>query len=201
MLYSKSHRFRYFGNVFCTSNRWERVGGIPSLARAAYDRTSQFPIFHGPPQIESLLRRFAQMTDLDPDMVVTGRQFNHDPFFEDAYSQIDFVNLHRDKNPSDEESVIAYFCRLRPRKGNVILSKFTENNVPIEHIHTISSGKDVRLDNGTIYLAKDYLAPGFTGASFLSKFGIKKLFKLISIFIHAFLKFHFQSSMCHHKSI
>lgn len=150
------------------------------MARAAFDRTSQFPIFHGPPQIESLLRKFAEMTDLDPDIAVTERQFNRDPFFEDSYSQIDFVNLHRNKDASAEESsVVAYFCRLRPRKGNVILSKFTENNVPIEHIHTISSGNDVTLDNGTTYFAKDYLAPGFAGASFLSKFGIKKVLKLI----------------------
>lgn len=170
LMYAKAHRFRYLSNIFCTSNRWERVGGIPSLARAVFDRNTQFPIFHGPPQIELMLKKFAALTDIDPELAVTERQFNLNPFFEDSYSQVDFVNLHRHKDPNAEESsVIAYVCRLRPRRGTVILKKFTENNVPIEHIKTISNGLDVTLDDGTTYLAKDFLTPGFSGANFLSE--------------------------------
>lgn len=170
LMYSKAHRFRYLSNIFCTSNRWDRVGGIPSLARAVFDRTTQFPTFHGPPQVEALLRKFAELTDLDPDVAVTERQFNTNPFFEDSYGQYDFIELHRNKDPKAEKSsVIAYFCRLRPREGSVMLRKITDNNVPVEHIKTISSGSDVTLDDGTTYFAKDFLSPGFPGANFLSE--------------------------------
>lgn len=170
-MYSKAHRFRYLSNIFCTSNRWDRVGGIPSLARAVFDRTSQFPTFHGPPQIEALLEKFAELTDLDPDTAVTEQQFNLNPFFEDTYGQYDFVELHRNKDPKAEKaSVIAYIGRFRPRQGSIKLHKLTENDVPAEHIRTISSGSDVTLDDGTTYLANDYRTPGFPGANFLSEF-------------------------------
>lgn len=171
MLYSRAHRFRFISNVFCTSNRWERCGGIPSLARAVFDRTSAFPTFHGPPQIERCLRQFADFTDLDPDVAVSDTQFNSAASFEDYYYQADFVELHRANGKRDgiNETVIAYICRLRPRKGTVILSKFTALNIPIEHMKTISNGTDVTLRDGTVLYAKDFLTAGFAGANFLGE--------------------------------
>lgn len=169
-MYAKAHRFRFLSNVFCTSNRWDRVGGVPSLARAVFDRNSLFPTFHGPPQIETYLNKFAELTDLDPEVAITERQFNQNSFYEDSYIQVDFVELNRTNAPrSDDTTVMAYVCRLRPRRGSVILTKFTENNIPIEHIKTINQGKDVTLDNGTTYHAKDFLSPGFDGGNFLGK--------------------------------
>lgn len=167
-MYSKSHRFRYLSNIFCTSNRWERVGGVPSLSRAVFDRTTLFPTFHGPPEIEHYLAKFAELTDIDPEAALTERQFNTNSYFEDYHIQVDFVKL----NPtnvinSNKETVIAYVCRLRPRKGSVLLSKLTSNNIPIEYIKTINEGKDATLDDGTIVQAKDYLSPGFPGGNFL----------------------------------
>lgn len=175
MLYARAHRFRFITNVFCTSNRWERIGGVPSLARAVFDRTSAFPTFHGPPQIEKCLPRFAALTDLDPDVVLTERQYNPATCFEDFYYQVDSVKLNGGSAVGNE-TVVAYLCRLRPRKGTVILGKFTANNIPIEHLKTINDGRDVTLNDGTVICAKEYLTPGFPGASFLGKheFGIAR---------------------------
>lgn len=171
-MYSKSHRFRYLSNIFCTSNRWDRVGGAPSLSRAVFDRTSLFPTFHGPPQIEHYLAKFAQLTDIDPEAAITQRQFNAKSYFEDYHIQVDFVQLNStDPMNTKRETVIAYVCRLRPRKGSVLLAKLTSNNIPIEHIKTINEGKDAILDDGTVIQAKDYLSPGFAGGNFLSMFG------------------------------
>lgn len=167
LLYARAHRFRFISNVFCTSNRWERIGGIPSLARAVFDRTSGFPTFHGPSQIERCLPKFAALTDLDPDVAVTDTQYNSAGFYEDFYYQVDFVPLKRPN--AGNETVIAYICRLRPRKGTVILGKFTAHNIPIAHMKTINDGHDIKLDDGTILYAKDYLMPGFPGGSFLSE--------------------------------
>lgn len=171
LLYARAHRFRFVSNVFCTSNRWERVGGIPSLARAVFDRTSAFPTFHGPPQIEKCLPKFAAMTDLDPDVAVTGTQFNSTQCFEDFYYQVDSVQLNAVgyRAAAANETVMAYLCRLRPRKGTVMLGKFTNANLPVEHLKAINDGNDITLDDGTVILAKDYLSPGFPGASFLGK--------------------------------
>lgn len=186
MLYARAQRFRFISNVFCTSNRWERVGGIPSLARAVFDRTSAFPIFHGPPQIERCLRQFASFTDLDPDAVISDTQFNPAASFEDFYYQVDFVELKRhndSRNGAVDQTVIAYICRLRPRKGTVILGKFTADNLPIEHMKTINDGNDVTLRDGTIRYAKDYLSPGFAGASFLSEFEFYYISNCVQFFL------------------
>lgn len=170
-MYAKAHRFRYLSNIFCTSNRWERIGGIPSLARAVFDRNALFPTFHGPPQIERCLAKFAELTDLDPELAVTERQFNKNSYFEDYHIQVDSVKLNRtNASNSNDETVIAYVCRLRPRKGTVLLAKITANNIPIEHIKSINEGIDVTLDDGTVVYAKDYLSTGFPGGNFLSMY-------------------------------
>lgn len=170
MMYSKGHRFRFLSNVFCTSNRWERIGGVPALGRAVFDRCLQFPRFHGPHQIASVLEKFAELTDIDPEAAVSDHTFNSDTYFEDSYMQVDFVDLHRSNGPEAEQpSVMAFVCRLRPRKGTVILSKFTELSLPGEHIQAISKGRDVKLDDGTTIYAKDFLTPGFPGGNFLSE--------------------------------
>lgn len=170
MMYSRGQRFRYVSNVFCTSNRWERVGGIPSLARAVFDRNTLFPTFHGPKQIKQYLQKFAELTDLDPEHALTNRTFNCDDSYEDSYMQIDFVNLHRTNASSSEEStVIAYVGRIRPRKGTVILSKFTENDIPNQYIKALNDGEDITLPDGTVHLAKNFLTTSFPGANFLSE--------------------------------
>lgn len=170
-MYSKGHRFRLLSNVFCTSNQWNRVGGIPSLARAIFDRNSMFPTFHGPPQIEKCLNKFAALTDLDPELAVTETQFNNQSFFEDAFTQVDFVELKSEiASRSTSTTVMAYVCRLRPRKGTLLLSKFTANNIPAEFLKFVNNGQDITLPDGRTFLASDFMSAGFAGGNFLSMF-------------------------------
>ncbi|XP_031626112.1 ribonuclease Z, mitochondrial-like [Contarinia nasturtii] len=168
IMYSRSNRFRYLSNVFLTSDRWERVGGLPSLARAVHDRNLLFPTIHGPPNVENYLRKFAELTDLDPDDAMTEQTFCRKPYYFDSYLEVDYVDLHRENAPASEQTnVMAFVCRVRPRKGTVIVGKFTENNIPNDYIKTINNGLDVTLPDGRIILAKDYLSPSFYGANFL----------------------------------
>lgn len=169
-MYGKSHRFRLLSNVFFTSNRWERVGGVPSLARAVFDRNIAFPTFHGPPQIQNYLHKFAELTDLNPELAIKKNQYNNNDFYDDAYMQVDFVELHRENaSNSDNITVLAHVCRLQPRRGSIMLKKFTEMDIPVEHIRTINMGKNVTLADGTTIFAKDFLTQGFDGGNFLSK--------------------------------
>lgn len=191
MMYARAHRFRFISNVFLTSNHWERVGGLPSLARAVYDRTTLFPTIHGPPQIENVIRKFAELTDINADDATTENTFNKESFYEDSYLDVDQVSLHRANAPSSEQpNVVAYVCRLRPRKGSVLVAKFTENNIPMEHIKTINQGLDVTLPDGTVILAKDYLSSSFLGANFLSKKIYSFLFSSILSYTSVSNKLH-----------
>lgn len=171
LLHARGHRFRCLSNVFCTRNHWERVGGIPSVARAFFDRNKLFPTFHGPPQLNKCLHKFAELTDLDPELAVTDKQFNSKSYFEDRYMQVDSVVLNStDAIMAKSNTVIAFVGRFIPRRGTIILSKFTENNIPIEFIRSINNGEDVTLPDGQTILAKDFLTKGFDGGNFLSEF-------------------------------
>lgn len=136
------------------------------MARGVFDRTRAFPTFHGPPQIEGYLPVCALITDVNAG-VVKDDQFNPKPYFDDPDIQIDFVKLNCSNPVTD--TVVAYVCRLRPQKGNVILSKFDTSDVPLEHRDAISAGNDVTLDDGTVHCAKDFMSPDFDGGNFLSK--------------------------------
>lgn len=168
-MYARSHRFKHLANVFCTSNRWERVGGVPSLARAVYDRNYHFPVFHGPPQLGQCLNRFAELTDLNPEHAIKESTFNKETFYDDFQIQVDFINLHGKNAQSAKETVVAYVCRLKPRPGSIIVSKLTELNIPVEQIRTITEGNDVTLGDGTVIQAKDLMSTGFDGGNFLGK--------------------------------
>lgn len=168
-MYAKGFRFKFITNVFCTRNDWKCVGGVPSLARAIYDRCSQFPTFHGPPELESCLKRFASLTDLNPDAAVSERNFNADNFHDDLASQTDFVNLHSDQKRENAPSVIAYVTRLKPRDGNIIPQKLADLNLPSKLREQLFRGKDVTLKDGTTITTDQVRARRFPGASFLGK--------------------------------
>lgn len=156
--------------MFCTSNRWERIGGIPAVARAVFDRSSQFPTFHGPPQLERCLDKFAELTDLNPEIAVSEHQFNPNSYFEENHIQVNSVKLSRSNSSnSDDETVIAYVCQLVPRRGKLLLEKIAANDILIQHSKAISQGIDVTLEDGTTVCAKDYLSTGFHGGFFLGK--------------------------------
>lgn len=169
-MHARGFKFRFITNIFCTRSDWECVGGVPSLARAIYDRCSQFPTLHGPPNLKNCLEKFATLTDLEPN-VVNDRTFNSENFHDDIASQTDFVDLHRssEKNPMDP-SVIAYVCRLKSRDGIIDSQKIAHLGIPQKLKEKLLRGQNVQLDDGTVITATDVRSRDFPGANFLGKF-------------------------------
>lgn len=164
LLNARGFPFRFLSNVFCTSNHWERVGGVPTLAQALFVRSSQFPTFYGPPQLENFLHEFAELTK---------KQFNSKSYFEDSHMQVDSVPLKSvNESRSKSTTVFAYVCRLRPHKGTINQQKLDENNIPVELTGLINhnnDGENITLHDGRAILANDFSTPGFAGSNFLSK--------------------------------
>lgn len=157
-MYSRGFPFRFLSNVFCTSNHWERIGGIPTLAQAFCDWNSRCPTFHGPPQLKHFLRQFAEHTK---------ERFNSKPYYNDSNMRIDSVQLNStDASMAKSTTVIAYVCRLRSHKQTIIRPNFTETNIPVEY----NNGEDITLPDGGTFLAKELLTSGCDGGNFLSKF-------------------------------
>lgn len=168
---SRGHRFRYINNVFCTRSDWFAVGGVPSLARAVWDKNSLFPNFHGPPAIESYLDRFAIMTDLTPDGALNGKQFNREQYFEDATLSVDFVNLFPATESSKLNShVMAFVCAVKPRVGKIDVGKFTELDIPSHYLQQLDKGICVTLPDGRTITPDELRSHSFRGGYFLGSY-------------------------------
>lgn len=168
-MYARGFKFKFITNIFCTRSNWECVGGVPSLARAVYDRCSQFPKLHGPPELESCVEKFAFVTDLDPKIAVNEHSFNKENFHDDINSQTDFVNLYRDQPGPNDPSVIAYVCRLKSRESKLDTQKFTDLRLTSEQRQQLHKGESVTLHNNTSLTLDDLKTKAFPGASFLGK--------------------------------
>lgn len=174
-MYARGFKFKFITNIFCTRSDWDCVGGIPSLARAVYDRCSQFPTLHGPPELASCVEKFAFVTDLDPKIAVSEHSFNTDNFHDDLNSQTDFVNLYRDQPGPNDCSVIAYVCRLKSRDSKLDTQKLMDLRLTTEQKQRIHKGERVTLFNGTTITLNDLQTKAFPGANFLGVFDDEKM--------------------------
>lgn len=174
LMYARGFKFKFITNIFCTRSDWDCVGGVPSLARAVYDRCSQFPTLHGPPELESCIDKFAFVTDLDPKIAVNEHSFNKENFHDDINSQTDFVNLYRDQPGTNDPSVIAYVCRLKPRDSKLVPQKITDLRLTAEQKQKLYKGERVMVDNGTAVTLEDLKTKAFPGANFLGELMIKR---------------------------
>lgn len=168
-MYAQGFKFKFITNIFCTRSDWDCVGGVPSLARAVYDRCSQFPTLHGPPELESCVEKFAFVTDLDPKIAVNEHSFNAEMFHDDINSQTDFVHLHRDQPRPNDRSVIAYVCRLKSRDSKLDTQKIMNLRLTHDQRHKIHKGGTVTLDNGITITLDDFRTKAFPGANFLGE--------------------------------
>lgn len=84
--------------------------------------------------------------------------------------QVDFIDLHRENAPSSEvSSVMAFVCRLKPRKGQVILPRLTEHQIPMEFFKSICKGENISLPDGRTFEAKEFVSAEFAGGNFLGE--------------------------------
>lgn len=168
---ARGHRFRYVSNVFCTRSDWYAVGGVPSLARAVWDKNSLFPTFHGPPAVANYLDQFAILTDLTPEAALTDKQFNQEPFFQDGCLDVEFVDLFPATNSGRLHGhVMAFICRVKKRQGRLNLQKFTDLNLTMENLNELNQGNDVRASDGTLLTQEDVCGYSFKGGNFLGAY-------------------------------
>lgn len=170
---SRGHRFRFVSNVFCTRSDWSGVGGVPSLARAVWDKNSLFPTFHGPPALGTYLDQFAILTDLTPDVALTENQVNREPFFQDGCMEIDFVNLFPATDADRlNAQVMAFVCRVKKRQGKLNLQKFTDLNLSTNDLNELTQGNSITTSEGVLVTQDDIRSYSYEGGNFLGSLRI-----------------------------
>uniref|UniRef100_A0A1B0A187 Zinc phosphodiesterase ELAC protein 2 n=1 Tax=Glossina pallidipes TaxID=7398 RepID=A0A1B0A187_GLOPL len=153
-------------NIFFTRNTWPAIGGLPGLTLTIQDAGVRDLALYGPPYLDSVfhsMKRFVVLQNLQlttTDCTQPGQQH-----FEDAVMNMKFIPLKRDGHISteskcDDQVVIAYICKLKPKPGALNLEKCVDHNVPPGPLlGLLKNGIDVTLDNGKIIKSKDVCDP------------------------------------------
>ncbi|XP_004523600.1 ribonuclease Z, mitochondrial [Ceratitis capitata] len=164
-------------HIFVTRNTWSMVGGFPGLALTIQDAGVKELSLHGPPHLSSILhsmKRFVVLKTLN----VNTCDCTHSPDFEDAVMTVKYVPLYKNRPEdkkdasfpidADNQMVVSYICKLKPRPGALNLVKCVERGVPPGPLlGQLKNGIDVTLPDGTVVLSKDVSEPSETALSFV----------------------------------
>ncbi|KAL9879497.1 ribonuclease Z isoform 1-T2 [Glossina fuscipes fuscipes] len=153
-------------NIFFTRNTWPAIGGLPGLTLTIQDAGVRNLALYGPPYLDSVfhsMKRFVVLQNLQLTTTDCTQPGQH--HFEDAVMYMKFIPLKRDEHITTESKcndqvVIAYKCKLKPKPGALNLEKCVDHNVPPGPLlGLLKNGIDVTLDNGKIVKSKDVCDP------------------------------------------
>ncbi|XP_037935740.1 ribonuclease Z, mitochondrial [Teleopsis dalmanni] len=158
--------------IFVTRNTWSMIGGFPGLVLTVQDTGVKELSLHGPPNLDKILHSMKRFVVLKTLQVKTlDCTENHD--FEDSVMSVKCVPLYRSNsevmiNTPNDNVVIAYICKLKPRPGALNLEKCVEYGVPPGPLlGLLKNGQDVVLDNGQTVKSSDVSEPNESTAYFI----------------------------------
>uniref|UniRef100_A0A0A1XLC8 Zinc phosphodiesterase ELAC protein 2 n=1 Tax=Zeugodacus cucurbitae TaxID=28588 RepID=A0A0A1XLC8_ZEUCU len=160
-------------HIFVTRNTWPVVGGFPGLALTVQDAGVKEMALHGPPHLDSILHSMKRFVVLKT-LKINTCDCTQSTDFEDAVMSVRYVPLYKQSvNPyqtidANNQMVVAYICKLKPRPGALNLVKCVERGVPPGPLlGQLKNGFDVTLPDGTVVHSKDVSEPSETALSFV----------------------------------
>ncbi|XP_067634811.1 ribonuclease Z, mitochondrial [Eurosta solidaginis] len=160
-------------HIFVTRNTWPAIGGFPGLALTVQDAGVREMSLHGPPHLDNILHSMKRFVVLKT-MQVNTRDCTQLASFEDSVMTVKYVSLYKQlpsapfEIDAQNQMVVAYICKLKPRPGALNLVKCVERGVPPGPLlGQLKNGIDVKLDDGTIVYSKDVSEPSETALSFV----------------------------------
>ncbi|XP_050331837.1 ribonuclease Z, mitochondrial [Bactrocera neohumeralis] len=164
-------------HIFVTRNTWPIVGGFPGLALTVQDAGVKEMALHGPPHLDSILHSMKRFVVLKT-LKINTCDCTQSTDFEDAVMSVKYVPLYKQHlvTTSDatqmidanNQMVVAYICKLKPRPGALNLVKCVERGVPPGPLlGQLKNGFDVTLPDGTVVHSKDVSEPSETALSFV----------------------------------
>lgn len=164
-------------HIFVTRNTWPVVGGFPGLALTVQDAGVKEIALHGPPHLDSILHSMKRFVVLKT-LKINTCDCTQSTEFEDAVMSVKYLPLYKQQlgtttNGSqmidaNNQMMVAYICKLKPRPGALNLVKCVERGVPPGPLlGQLKNGFDVTLPNGTVVHSVDVSEPSETALSFV----------------------------------
>ncbi|KAK7879586.1 hypothetical protein WMY93_033699 [Mugilogobius chulae] len=136
-------------NIFLTRLSWENVGGLSGMILTLKDTGVPECVLSGPPQLENYLsaiksfsgpledirlsvRPYTEETHTDETMTVTQVPiFSRPTSPKNASQNSSSDRPDGEKHTRDPSLVVAFICKLHPKKGNFLVSEAKELGLPV----------------------------------------------------------------------
>uniref|UniRef100_A0A4W4GWW1 Zinc phosphodiesterase ELAC protein 2 n=1 Tax=Electrophorus electricus TaxID=8005 RepID=A0A4W4GWW1_ELEEL len=155
--------------IFLTRMSWATVGGLSGMILTLKDIGVPECVLFGPPQLEKYLNAIQVFSGPLDDINLSMRACN-EPDFKDDTMTVSQVPIYGETRASS--LVVAYVCKLHPKKGNFLVQKAKELGLPVgtaaigPFISALKDGKSVTYEGKEIHPA-EVCTPSDPGPVFL----------------------------------
>uniref|UniRef100_A0A8C8RQ88 Zinc phosphodiesterase ELAC protein 2 n=1 Tax=Pelusios castaneus TaxID=367368 RepID=A0A8C8RQ88_9SAUR len=120
-------------NIFVTRMNWNNVGGLSGMILTLMDIGVPKCVLSGPPQLKKYLEAIQMYSGTLKGLDIAVRPYT-DPEYKDetmTVCQVPLVDGNRSVGGRDPIPVVAFICKLHPRKGNFLVHKAKELGLPL----------------------------------------------------------------------
>ncbi|KAJ0001567.1 hypothetical protein NQD34_006587 [Periophthalmus magnuspinnatus] len=116
-------------NIFLTRLSWENVGGLSGMILTLKDTGVPECVLSGPPQLENYLRAIKSFSGPLDDIQLSVRPYTEKSHTDETMTvtQVPIFGILR----RDPSLVVAFICKLHPKKGNFLVSEAKELGLPV----------------------------------------------------------------------
>uniref|UniRef100_A0AAR2KNX3 Zinc phosphodiesterase ELAC protein 2 n=1 Tax=Pygocentrus nattereri TaxID=42514 RepID=A0AAR2KNX3_PYGNA len=134
-------------NIFLTRMSWETVGGLSGMILTLKDTGVPECVLSGPPQLEKYLNAIKVFSGPLEDIKLSVRPYTDSVYKDDTMTvtQVPIfgkcvlfflgsrwrVQMSKERTTRDPSLVVAYVCKLHPKKGNFLVQKAKELGLPV----------------------------------------------------------------------
>ncbi|XP_030063862.1 zinc phosphodiesterase ELAC protein 2 [Microcaecilia unicolor] len=161
-------------NIFLTRMNWANVGGLPGMLLTLKDTGVPKCALSGPPQVQKYLDAMKVFSGPLRELELAVRPFSDSEYTDDTMTvyQVPIFENSKKASTSADSLVVAFICKLHPKKGNFLVVKAKELGLPVGTkaivpiVAAVKAGKSVVFEGKEI-LPEEVCTPMEPGSVFI----------------------------------
>nr|XP_020460593.1 zinc phosphodiesterase ELAC protein 2 [Monopterus albus] len=119
-------------NIFLTRLSWENVGGLSGMILTLRDIGVPECVLSGPPQLENYLNAIKTFSGPLEDIKLSVRPYTEETYTDDTMTVYQVPIFGEGQTTAQDTSlVVAFICKLHPKKGNFLVLQAKELGLPV----------------------------------------------------------------------
>uniref|UniRef100_A0AAX7UXF1 Zinc phosphodiesterase ELAC protein 2 n=1 Tax=Astatotilapia calliptera TaxID=8154 RepID=A0AAX7UXF1_ASTCA len=118
-------------NIFLTRLSWENVGGLSGMILTLKDTGVPECVLSGPPQLENYLNAIKSFSGPLEDIKLSVRPYTEETYSDDTMTVYQVPIFGGRTAARDSSLVVAFACKLHPKKGNFLVAQAKELGLPV----------------------------------------------------------------------